>query len=182
VKLYVVRHAAVAVREEIPSSHWHLSPEGRAGADALGGEPYWSGLRALFASPEPKALATAQRLAAPHGLRLYIEQELREVERPWAGENYRDLVRRHLAGEAIDGWEPRDAALARVRRCVADILHDSADAGVVSHGLLLTLYLSDLLAMDGDAAFEQWAKIGFPDVAVVEPETRRLLRGWGGAG
>jgi broad specificity phosphatase PhoE len=183
-QLYLVRHAAVTLRENRPSAEWHLSPEGRAAADALAGDRSWVDLRSLYASTEPKAIATAQRIACRYDLPVYIEHDLREVERPWAGDGYRELVRRYFAGETVGGWERRDAALARIQRCVADVVGAAADqnVGIVSHGLVLTLFLSDLLAIDGDAAYEQWAAIAFPDVAVVERETRRLVRGWRGAG
>jgi len=182
VRLYLVRHAAVAVREDRPSSQWYLSPEGRAAAEALAGESYWAEVRAIHCSPEPKAAGTAQRIAAPHGLAVYSEPDLREVERPWVGEGYRDLVRRYLAGEAVAGWEPRAAALERVRRCVVKVIEGAGgrDAAIVSHGVLLTLFLSDLLDLDSVAAYDQWDHIGFPDVAVVEPETRRVVRDWSG--
>ncbi|MEX1253271.1 MAG: histidine phosphatase family protein [Dehalococcoidia bacterium] len=181
-RLYLVRHAAVAVREDRPSSQWYLSEEGRAAAEALAAEPYWAEVHALHCSSEPKATGTAQRIAARHGLPVYIEPDLREVERPWAGEGYRDLVRRYLAGEAVAGWEARAAALERVRRCVARINEGAGgrDTAIVSHGLLLTLYLSDLLDLDSAAAYGQWEQIGFPDVALVEPESRRLVRAWSG--
>jgi broad specificity phosphatase PhoE len=182
VRLYLVRHAAVAVREDRPSSQWYLSAEGRAAAEALGGEPYWAEAHSLHCSSEPKAAGTAQRIAAPHGLPVYIEPDMREVERPWVSEGYRDLVRRYLAGEAVAGWEWRAAALERARRCVAKVIAGAGgrDAAIVSHGMLLTLYLSDLLDLDSHAAYDQWDQIGFPDVAVVEPEARRLVRDWSG--
>jgi broad specificity phosphatase PhoE len=183
-RVYVVRHAAVAVREDRPSSQWYLSAEGRAAAEALAAEPYWAEVHALHCSSEPKAVGTAQRIAAHHGLPVHVETDLREVERPWASEGYRELVRRYLAGDAVPGWEPRAAALERVRRCAAKVIAAAGghDAAIVSHGVLLTLYLSDMLDIDRDAAYEQWDHIGFPDVAVVEPETRRLVRGWNGRG
>jgi broad specificity phosphatase PhoE len=168
VKLYLVRHAGVTVCAALPSAQWHLSPEGRAAADALADEPFWPGVRGIHTSPEPKACATAQRIAARHGLPIRIEPELREVERPWMGEHYADAVRRYLAREAIDGWEGRSEALARVRGCIERIVerHQGLEAGVVSHGLALTLYLSDLLGLEGAASHALWSGMGFPDVAV----------------
>jgi broad specificity phosphatase PhoE len=184
-KLYLIRHAAVTVREDVPSAQWHLSPEGRRAAETLAGEPYWKDLHGMYSSAEPKAIATAQRVAAAHGVPLFIEPDLGEVDRPWAGwGGYRELVRRYLGGEALDGWEPREAALVRARRSIAGVVERSRghDAAIASHGMLLTLYLSDLLGLDGAATHEQWTEIAFPDVAIVEPEARRLARGWTGAG
>ena len=185
-RLYLVRHAGVTVRPNQPSFHWHLSPEGRAAAEALAGEPSWADLRALYTSPEPKAAGTAQRIAARHGLPIRIEPDLREVEgRAWVeGEGYREVVQRYLAGEPVAGWEPQQQATARIRACIDGIVaqEGGAEVGVVSHGLVLALYLADLLGLDGAAAYRLWAHLRFPDVAVVDPQARRLEQAFGHGG
>lgn len=182
-RLYLVRHAAPAVGgPESPAVHWHLSPEGRAAADALAGAPYWSELSVLYTSPEPKALGTAQRIAARHGLPIRVERDLREVEgRSWANEGYEDLARRYLAGEDV-GWEAKAAVLTRVRSCIDRIVKrgEGSDAAVVSHGLALTVLLADRLALDGSAAHELWSRMRLPDVAVLDTETGTLAREFGG--
>lgn len=176
-RLFLVRHAAVSVRPEQPAAQWHLSPEGRTEAEALAAAEHWSSIATVYSSPEPKAMATAQRIAARHGLRVQIEIDLREVDRPWADAGYREQVRRYLAGGAIDGWEPRDGALARVRGCIDAIASGGEGAAIVSHGIALTLYVADLLGLDGGSAFELWSSMSFPDVAVVEGG--EVVRGFG---
>ena len=178
-RLYLVRHAAVTVRADRPSAHWRLSPEGRAAIELLAEEPYWQSLAIVYTSPEPKAVATAQRIAAPHGLAIRIERDLREVERPWAGEGYAELAQRYLAGDGINGWEPNDEALARVRACVDGIVARGEDAAAVSHGLALTLYLSDLLDLDAGGSYALWRSMHFPDVAIVDPQARRVEKAFG---
>jgi len=181
VRLYLVRHAEVTVRPDRPGHEWHLSPGGRAAAEALGGAPYWAGVRGLHTSCEPKAEATAQRIASANGLQVRIEHDLREVEgRGWS-EDYREQARRYLAGEAVESWEPRDDALARVRACIDRIVQRHADleVGIVAHGLVLALYLTELLELDGNASYKLWSDMRFPDVAVVDPEARRLERPFG---
>lgn len=180
--LYLVRHSQVSVRPERPGPEWHLSEEGRTAIEALGQEPRWATLGRLYTSPEPKAVATSQRLAAPHGLLIVIEGGLREVEnRPWVGEGYAERVRRYLAGEVIDPWEAKAGALNRVRACLAAISgrHPEGDVGVVSHGLVLTIYLADLLRLDAAAAYELWSRLKLPDVAVVDPVARTIERDFG---
>lgn len=180
-RLYLVRHAAVAVRPDTPASEWHLSPEGRDAADALAEEPHWQAVSAIYTSPEPKAIGTAQRIAARHGLPVCIERDLREVEgRSWVSEGYRDVVQSYLAGEPVDGWEPREEALRRARSCIEAIVArgEGHNVAAVSHGLVLTLYLAGLLALDA-AAFDLWASSGFPDVAVIDVGTGRLERAFG---
>jgi broad specificity phosphatase PhoE len=181
-RLYLVRHAAVAVHPERPAAEWHLSPDGRAAADALAGEDCWAPLARLYSSAEPKAIATAQRIAARNALPIGVEPGLGEVGgRAWVEGDYRDVARRYLRGEPLEGWEPRDSATSRFRACVETIVsrHGAADVGAVSHGLVLTLYLAGLLGLAGDAVVETWEGIGFPDVAVVDLGSKRLERPFG---
>ncbi|MEX0786453.1 MAG: histidine phosphatase family protein [Dehalococcoidia bacterium] len=184
-RLYLVRHADVTIRPDLSGALWHLSAEGRRQAEELGTQPYWPGVRGLHTSPEPKAAGTAQRIAAPNGLPIRVEPDLREVEgRPFVErEVYLDQARRYLGGEDIEDWEPRDRALSRVRGCIASIIerHQGLEVGIVSHGLALTLYLSDLLGLDGAAAYEVWSSIRMPDVAIVDPEARKPERAFGGS-
>lgn len=180
--LYLVRHAAVDPRPEQPSALWHLSPEGRAGADALAREDCWTSVARVYASTEPKAIGTAQRITMRNTLLLSIEPALGEVERPWVDGDYKALARRYLLGEALEGWEPRAAALTRVRKAIDGIraAHGEADVAVVSHGLVLSTYLSELLALDATRMVELWDGIGFPDYSIVDALARKLVKPFGG--
>jgi broad specificity phosphatase PhoE len=75
-----------------------------------------------------------------------------------------------LAGETLDGWEPRDTAVGRVCGAIEQVLrrHAGQSVGVVSHGIALTLYLSSVQGLNPEAAFRAWSSIRMPDVAVVE--------------
>jgi broad specificity phosphatase PhoE len=183
VRLYLVRHASVAVHPKRPATGWHLSPDGRAAADELGGEDWWAALARLYSSAEPKAIATAQRIAARNALPLAIEPDVGEVRgRAWVESDYKGAARRYLRGDPVEGWEARGLALRRVRECIEAIAgrHGQADVGIVSHGLVLTLYLSDLLGLTDTGAVETWESIGFPDYAIVDPAARRLERPFAG--
>jgi broad specificity phosphatase PhoE len=179
-RLVLVRHAQVTVDRRRAVADWHLSPEGRAAADALAREPVWDGVDAVATSPEPKAAATAQRIAAALSLPLRFEPDLREVEgRAWVEGGYSELARRHLGGGEVAGWEPRAAALDRVRRCIDRIAaaRPATAAALVSHGLVLTLYVSDALSLDASGACDLWSRLAFPDVLILDTEARRLERG-----
>ena len=178
-RVHLVRHAAVTVRAAAPAEHWHLSPEGRAAAEALAEDPRWASAAFVHTSPEPKAVATAQRIAARHGLAIVIERDLREVDgRTWTPDDYREVVRRYLAGEAVESWEARDAAHERIRSCIERIAAQQAgdETAIVSHGLVLTLYVSDLLGLDAAGAHDPWSGMRLPDVAIVDPQARRVER------
>ena len=181
--LYLIRHSAVAPDPTLPGPRWRLSPAGREAADALASEPFWKELRGIHTSVELKAVATAQRIAAPNELPIRFEHDLREVEgRDWVESGYADLVRDYLAGEPPHGWEAPDTARSRVRDCIESIAgrHRDLNVGIVSHGIVLTLYLADVLSLDANAAIDLWRSIRFPDVAVLDPEQGRLEREFGG--
>ncbi|MPZ23646.1 MAG: hypothetical protein GEU28_08885, partial [Dehalococcoidia bacterium] len=48
---------------------------------------------------------------------------------------------------------------------------------VVSHATVMVLYLARELGIKVRPA--DWAAIGMPDVCVVDPDARRILREWG---
>ena len=182
-RLVLVRHAAVEIDRDRPAPLWHLSAEGRAATDALADEgtltEAWNAIDRLYVSSEPKAIATAQRIAARHELPITIVHDLREVEgRAWVEQGYDEQVRRYFAGEPVAGWEARDAAQARVTSAIEKI--ETGDTAIVSHGLALTLYLAGLLDLDAEAAYEMWSSIAFPDVAIVDPAARTLVRPFAG--
>lgn len=180
-RLYLVRHAAVVPQPEQPSERWHLSAEGRAGADALAAEADWSTVVRLYSSAEPKAITTAQRIAMRHGLPVSVEPALGEVERPWADGDYKALAHRFLQGEAVEGWEPHEAARARIRTAIDAVLeaHPESDVAVVSHGLALSLLLAEVLRLDGAATVQLWDSIRFPDLAILDTEAATLRRRFG---
>ncbi len=180
--LYLVRHAAVTPRPEEPGALWHLSPEGRAAAEQLGAEAYWSDVSMIYTSDEPKAVATAQRLAAPNDLPIRIERYLREVEgRAWVDSGYAEQVHAYLSGDGPKGWEPIDEARSRMRDAIdaIDGRHADKDVGVVSHGIVLALYLSDVVGLSTTQAIELWEGIRFPDVAIFNPTEDSFEREFG---
>jgi broad specificity phosphatase PhoE len=180
--LYLIRHSIVSPRPDEPAPRWRLSPEGRDAADALAREPFWSELHGIHTSYELKTVATAQRLAAPNELPIRIERDLREVDgRAWVQSGYADLVQDYLAGDPPDGWERPEVARSRMRDCIDGIVerHSDVNVGIVSHGIVLTVYLADVLDLDAEASIELWQSMRFPDVAVLDLERKRFEREFG---
>ena len=156
--LWLVRHATVELRLEEPASTWTLDDAGHAAAEELAER--LAPVPRVLSSPEPKAVATAEPLARRSGVAVEVDDRLREVERarnlPDA-DAHRAAVRAYLDGEPVDGWEPRDAALARFREAVDGL----DDAAVVTHATVLALFLG--------YSFEQWEAICLPDVIEFTP-------------
>lgn len=181
--LYLVRHAAPVQDYTQPYSQWVLSPDGRAEAEALAGEPFWADVKAIFSSPEVKALATAEPAARRYGLPPRVLPCLSEVERP-AGrwfENYPEVVRQYLATPKgnLHGWEPNARARGRIGACVYRLLDTGQSPAaegpiaIVSHGLALTLLLATIL--NEAPSFDIWQSMRLPDWAAVEVHTEGCL-------
>ncbi len=170
-RLYLVRHGRTQPTGS--SAHeWPLSPEGEMEARQLADAPFWSGIHALYSSPEVKALATVQPAAEKHGLEVRQDARLREVGRPtgWIAD-YGAAVGRYLQepDRTPDGWEPVREVRARVAQLMWDLeeRHRDERVAVCGHGLALTLYLTLLEGVEG-GPLELWRSIGFGQVAVVE--------------
>jgi len=172
-RLYLIRHAAVELEEGVPAPEWQLTPAGRAAAGRLARSQAWRELTLIATSPEPKARGTAEPIATAAGLELREEPDLREVSRErtpiLARADYVALVERYLAGDAVAGWESGQLARRRVASCIARLVRDAAGpCAVVSHGLVLSLYLG--------LAVADWQAITLPAVAVVDADTDTLLQ------
>jgi broad specificity phosphatase PhoE len=130
------------IEPSVPSEEWVLSEEGRAAAAALR-----LPVLPVRTSSEPKAVETA--VAA--GWTATIDPRLGEVRRPWVDDDYDAHVARYLGGEQLDGWEPREAALARLHEAL-----DGFDGIAVTHGLAIALFAG--------LSFDEWRAMPFPAV------------------
>ncbi len=174
-QVVLVRHGHPVVEGE-DHAGWILSDEGREAARILSQDPIWESIGRIFTSPEPKAEDTARLIAETRGIPVEIREDLREVQRPWEAEDCEDKIRAFLRGEGPDGWETREAAEIRLRRLTEDIFLGDADVGVVSHALLLTLFLARVSSVK--PSFWLRHSIGFAEYAVYDSDAGVLQRGF----
>jgi broad specificity phosphatase PhoE len=170
--LVYVRHAMAVPAEGLHPTDWELDEVGRDSARTLAGRlEVEGGVGAVVTSTEPKALGTAEEIAAVWSAPLVADDRLREAVRPWIGPGYRAVVHRYLRGELPEGWEPHADVAGRV----AAALQDGADeAGertlvVVSHGLSLALHLGERLGPEFDRE-GFWSSLAFPDAWVLDEQ------------
>lgn len=184
-RLILVRHAQVVMDPDIPVERWGLSPEGEVAALALLQHPALSNVDVVMSSPEPKALATAGLLAveAP----VVTEPDLRELDRLRLGwlpdeDAYPAVVREILAhpGRSVRGCERAEDAQRRIVHAIDRMVerYPQQTVAVGHHGIVLTLYLSRLMGLE-TPSLTLWQSIEFPDVAVVDPVQRVVLRSFG---
>ena len=162
--MLLVRHSLPAPDPSVPSEEWRLSEEGRAICEPLAIQVGAHEPRRLLSSPEPKALETAELIAAVLGLEVEVEDDLRETARRtvgWLDQKVRhERIRELFANpdEVVFGEESASAALARFSRVVAGV---EEQAAFVTHGTVMSLYVA---GSDPDGGFEYWKTLGLPHV------------------
>jgi len=158
----LVRHAMPEVVPGAPPTEWELGADGLAAARALAARLDGD---QVVSSDEPKARQTAAEIAVGRDLRL--DARLREAERPGGWDpDYRARAARYVGGEALAGWEPHAAVIARVGAAARGDI-------VVTHGLALTLWLAST-GLVGDAT-RFWEELRFPDAwSALAGELRRV--------
>jgi len=183
-RLVLVRHAAVRVQSAVATSRWELSDDGRLAAAELRRNSALAKVGLIVTSPEPKATATAIALA--DGRPVLERDDLRELDRSAAGWlctelEYVALVAEILASPARSarGCEPAAAAQQRLVRVVGDLLASSTDdVAVVSHGIVLSLYLAHVRGK-ASVDLEAWRRMRMPDLAVVDADRAEVLVDFG---
>ena len=181
-RLLLVRHAAPVIDPSIPSNEWALSQEGEDAASQLAQSlSRWSS-SSVYSSPEARAIQTARLVGEEWSVAVRVEADLREVEgRSWANSRveYERIASQYLRGEAVDGWEECMEAQRRIVATVQKLMDSGQDAIVVSHGLVLVLFLAWLLRVDAGTLVSMWRAIRFSDRCIVDWETREVVRPFG---
>jgi broad specificity phosphatase PhoE len=171
-RLILVRHAAPQIAVGTPASLWRLSAEGRAAAATLGVRLAALRPQVIWSSPEPKALGTAQALAASLEPPIREDDRLREHDRGSLGYLSRtDLeagVARLLTSHdaPVFGDETALAVFERLDSALTDA-RVAAAGGVaiaVTHGTAMAIYLGRRCGID-PLAF--WRGLGLPCAIVL---------------
>lgn len=176
--LILVRHAAPDPRPDVPPTAWRLSAAGRSAAANLAERLARLAPSAIVASTEPKAIETADIIAARLTLGVASEPAFDEHRRPdWPFEpdsaRVRDRVLRVLTEPAssVGGAETGAAAAARFAKGIA--AHPARPLLVASHGTIISLYLA---AYAGQQAGAFWSSLRLPEALVLDSTGRLLER------
>lgn len=181
-KLYVVRHSAVNIDYSLPATRWTLSHEGIQLMMPIVESSFWSSVRTIYHSPEPKAAQTAMLIARRWRLPLAVSRGLREMEigqMVMEREQFYNIVGDHLEGEkACPFIEDFDAAKQRFVRSIAQIVaaHPGQSLGIVSHGRILTAFYGHLLCRRLTRG--EWQSIRQPDLSVIDLDNWRIESGF----
>ncbi|WP_149536541.1 histidine phosphatase family protein [Siccirubricoccus phaeus] len=166
----LIRHAAHGVVDQLLCGRMpgiHLGEAGRRQAEALAARLGGAGLRAIHASPLPRAWATALPIASRHGLRPMASEELIEIDfGAWTGRSFAALgddphwrrwnaaraAERPPGGETMQ--EAGQRAFAFLQRAAAE--HPDGVIAAVSHGDVIKAVIARVLgvSVDTHARFE----------------------------
>ena len=178
-RIVFIRHGKPQIDENVPSAQWRLSDAGANATAALAEHFRDYAFTAIASSPEPKAVGTAQALALPLNLPVEIDAGLAEQARHSVGflalEELNAGIARffHSTSELVFGDETADQAFARFDAALArQKARGARDLVLVTHGTILTLYLSRTLAID---PMPFWRTLPAPAAMVVESGQIRML-------
>lgn len=175
--LILVRHSIVQPQPGVSSQKWPLTTEGRARCAALAAQlrPYQIGRVAT--SDEPKAVATAQLLAAHLEIAspLIVDRDFGETRRETApyfdseGE-FHAVVRMAMNSpdQIVFGEEAFNDARRRITLALGRLLnvHRTETLAVVTHGTIMSILLGHIAERD---TFDIWRALGMPAFAVLTP-------------
>lgn len=178
--LYLIRHARTSPDYTSPTADWDLDPAGFPALERLVASRNWDAIPRWYASNEPKAVLTAQKLT----MQPIVERPaLRELERGTGlVSDYEDAIVRLFAfpdRPAMPVWETANQAQQRIVAAIDSILDETAheDVAIVSHGLVISLWLAYIRGQERVDP-DDWRSIGFPDYALVDGN--RVIRSFQG--
>jgi 2,3-bisphosphoglycerate-dependent phosphoglycerate mutase len=178
-RLYLVRHACTHMTGDT-AEHWPLSKEGQREANALARQDFWQQIDRLFSSPEPKALQTTEPTTRRWGIPLETVDCLHELRRPRLVSDYQKLIEQFFAApqKSVAGMKPAAQVAERITRCIKELVaaHPGQTLAVVSHGLVLTLFLAQL--EDRWPTVAEWRAVPFAGSIIVDTNTWHPIENW----
>jgi broad specificity phosphatase PhoE len=179
-QLILVKHSLPEIKMDRPAREWSLAEEGKARAEGLADILKLHQLDFLAASKEPKAMETAQIIAARCGVDLRVLEGLHEHERssaPYLSKlEFETAVRTFFEkpDTLVFGDETANQAHERFSNAIYSILSENSNSkiAIVTHGTVIALFVSRLTGQPG---FEIWSRLGLPSFAVLDLESNKLI-------
>jgi broad specificity phosphatase PhoE len=145
---FYVTHPEIVVDPAVPVPRWHLSPIGRARAEAAARSDWAASLKRIVSSDETKAVETSAILAGAAGLAVEIGADMGENDRSATGflkpDDFEAAANWFFAhpDQSFNGWERAIDAQARIVGAIDRVLADHDPAlpiAFVGHGGVGTL-------------------------------------------
>jgi broad specificity phosphatase PhoE len=172
-RLILVRHSLPQIRPDAPARSWPLCDEGRRRCTPLARRLADYAPTAIMASVEPKAVETAQIVAATLGLPYETQEGLHEHERNNAGFLEADAFEHAVRGlfarpdDLVFGRETARQAQDRFTLAIQHVhaRHREGTVAVVAHGTVMALFVARHAGVE---PFALWQKLGAPSFVVLE--------------
>lgn len=178
--LILVKHSLPQIEENIPAREWHLSDDGMLRAARLAERLTTYRPEVLISSAEPKAKETAKIIAELHKLDVHVVENLHEHDRsniPYLSKaEFQNAVYKFFMNpeSRVFGNETADQASERFSRAIHSILemHENKSIMVVSHGTVISLFVSRVLGVSG---YSLWKQLGLPSFIVLDMMAGALI-------
>ncbi|MEW5706260.1 MAG: alpha-ribazole phosphatase [Actinomycetota bacterium] len=175
-RLYLIRHGETKynkIHKFIGRTDIELSPKGILQAEALSSYLRMKPIKSIYSSDMLRARQTAEIIARPHGLKVLLRENLREIDfGDWEGKTYDEIEA--LDGQKVREWvsSPQDVIIpggeswqdfkTRVIYTVNRIIDEEKDGDVVlvTHGGPIKLLISYFLRDDHDFFKSFWPSTG----------------------
>jgi broad specificity phosphatase PhoE len=167
-KLVLVRHSTPEIVQGVPASGWRLSADGKIAAAALAPRLRPFNASAIWSSPEPKALETAEIVAEALDLPIRPTPDLREHDRTSLGfidkATLEAGVERLLRSDddLVFGDETARSVFARMERAL--LRGDGENLLAVTHGTAAAIFVSRISGID---SVEFWRSLRTPAAIVL---------------
>jgi broad specificity phosphatase PhoE len=178
-RLILVRHGMPEIVEGVPSAEWRLSNSGRIAAAALADNLRGFAFDHVASSPEPKAIGTADALAAQLGLSVEVDAGFAEHARRSVGFLSREQLDSNITAlfarpdTLVFGDETADQAYDRF--CAAlqrQRTSGARDIVAVTHGTILSIYVGRILGID---PLPFWRALTTPAAVILEAGQMRVI-------
>jgi broad specificity phosphatase PhoE len=171
-KLYLIKHAMPELDPNVPAPDWRLGARGRALSELLAQKLGAYPLDVIVSSVEPKAIETAQivaaRLSKPHEIAEGLHEHERRNEPFTTREEFEARVAEFFSkpNELVLGNETANQAHARFANAVDRVIekHPQKNIAVVAHGTVISLFVARTQA----SPFEFWKRLGLPSIVVLD--------------
>jgi broad specificity phosphatase PhoE len=177
VAVILVRHSSPRVVKDVSPTLWALSEEGSLATARLAERLAAYQPTALAASPERKAEETARIIAERLSLCVVRDEGFVEHRRPSLAfgtrADFEASIRRVFdnPSERFFGGESADEAHARFEKALDN--HTGRPLAVVTHGTVLTLFVSRKAGLD---PMTLWTSLKLPEALVLDTKMQLLAR------
>ena len=171
-RLVLVRHSNPEIEPDQPASEWRLNEVGRRRAELLADRLRGFSPDTVWSSREPKAVETAEIVAAAFGVPVRTADGLEEHHRrgvpyfPTRGE-FESAVEQLFCNrdQLVFGTETAEQALSRFTAAIDDVIDaGQQDTVVVTHGTVMTLYVASVA---GVRPMCFWRRLRLPSFVVL---------------